>query len=244
MTRREVLAGLTGSAIWLSGCAGLFPNKFRFRMTVEVETPQGLRTGSSVLEVRASETTTLEYHRTMTLHGEAVAMDLPGGRSLFALMRTSGPNPDIDLAMAAMALLDPAYHNDWVESVKRLAKRQGVRTSAIIPPTELQSYYNQGEEKQRVISNYPLLVTFQDVRDPTSVALVDPANLAATFGPDVALRRMTVALTDESVTKGIEKRLGWLRQYYCCMLDGSRINNSQALANNLTPGSFSTEIRP
>jgi hypothetical protein len=184
----------------------------------------------------------LEYHRTMTLHGEAVAIDLPGGRSLFALLRTSGPNPDTDLAMASMALLDPAYRNDWVESTKRLAKRQSVRPSAIIPPNQLQSYYNQGEEKQRVISNYPLLVTFQDVRDPTSVALVDPADLAATFGPGVSLRRITVALTDDPVSTGIEKRLSWLSRYRNLSFAGNRYPVDSSLTDTLMAGSFSTEV--
>ena len=50
---------------------------------------------------------------------------------------------------------------------------------------------------------YPMLVTFADVADPTTVARLDPDNLAASFGPGVALRGMTLEITDDPVTKGV-----------------------------------------
>ena len=55
---------------------------------------------------------------------------------------------------------------------------------------------------------YPMLVTFTDIDDPSSVQRVDPANLAASFGPGVTLKRITVEVTKDPVTTGIEKRLG------------------------------------
>lgn len=61
---------------------------------------------------------------------------------------------------------------------------------------------------------YPTLVTFGDVADPTTVARVDPDDLAASFGPGVALRGMTLEITDDPVTKGVvEGVLGWLGPY-------------------------------
>ena len=58
-----------------------------------------------------------------------------------------------------------------------------------------------------------MLVTFADRDDPTSVARVDPDDLAASFGEGVKLRRITVQLTDDPVTSGIEERLGWLTEH-------------------------------
>ena len=47
--------------------------------------------------------------------------------------------------------------------------------------------------------------------DPASVARVDPTDLAASFGPGYALSSITLAITDEPVTKGrVEAVLGWL----------------------------------
>jgi hypothetical protein len=48
----------------------------------------------------------------------------------------------------------------------------------------------------------PLLVTFADINDPASVQRVDPDDLAASFGPGYALTTITLAITDEPVTKG------------------------------------------
>jgi hypothetical protein len=50
--------------------------------------------------------------------------------------------------------------------------------------------------------HYPLLVTFDDINDPTTVKRVDPDDLAASFGPGVSLNRITLTITDEPVARG------------------------------------------
>lgn len=61
---------------------------------------------------------------------------------------------------------------------------------------------------------YPMLVTFDDIADPASVKLVDPADLAASFGPGVRLKAVTLEVTDEPVTEGrVKGVLGWLPDY-------------------------------
>ncbi|MEX2492944.1 MAG: hypothetical protein WD425_14410, partial [Nitrospirales bacterium] len=66
------------------------------------------------------------------------------------------------------------------------------------------------EIRELAPEDYPLLVTFTDITDPTTVKQVDPDNLAATFGPGVSLKRITLEITDESVTEGkVEQVLGW-----------------------------------
>ena len=89
---RRAVFGLLVAPLFLSGCAELFPSKYRFRMTVEVETPEGLRRGSSVYQIWANDTTSIlpdEAKRDWGSKGEAVAVDLPGGKTLFALMKTA-----------------------------------------------------------------------------------------------------------------------------------------------------------
>lgn len=62
--------------------------------------------------------------------------------------------------------------------------------------------------------HYPLLVTFDDINDPTSVKEVDPENLAATFDPGYSLQSIMLEITDNPVTEGeVEKVLGWLNDY-------------------------------
>jgi hypothetical protein len=60
----------------------------------------------------------------------------------------------------------------------------------------------------------PVLVTFGDISDPTSVARVDPKDLEASFGPGVSLNSMTLEITDGPVTEGrVEAVLAWLGPY-------------------------------
>ena len=186
---------MLAAVLTLGGCAEMFPNKYRFRLTVEVDTPQGLRSRSSVYEVWANGITAAlpeEAKRDWGVKGEAVPVDLPNGRTLFALLKTVNPMRE-DLAQMSMVALDPAFNNDIVESAGRISQNSGVRANADVPP-----------------SDYPLLVMFRDIVDPKSVERVDPADLASAFGPGVRLKRLTVEVTDDDVTMGIEKRLGWL----------------------------------
>lgn len=61
---------------------------------------------------------------------------------------------------------------------------------------------------------YPPMVTFDDVTRPETVRAVDPANLAATFGPGVTLVSLTMEITDDPLTKGEMARvLPWLPEY-------------------------------
>jgi hypothetical protein len=55
-----------------------------------------------------------------------------------------------------------------------------------------------------------MLVTFEDLTDPSSVLAVNPDDLSATFGDGISLKRITVELTDDPVTHGIVQRLKWL----------------------------------
>lgn len=86
--------------------------------------------------------------------------------------------------------------------------------------------------------DYPMLVMFTDITDPMSVQRVDPDDLAATFGEGVELKHITLAITGDWGTNGIEDVLGWLPERRTGMLDGSRITTSNNLTNNLHAGHF------
>jgi len=199
MNRRGCLALIATGIVFptLSGCK-TNESTLRFRLTVEVDTPDGMKSGFSVMEVSAwgYSAAMNGQSRGMAWRGEAVAVDLPGGHTLFALLRAKDTSPHIDLAETAMAALDPAYRNDWVESAARIASGTRIRSFADLRP-----------------ESYPMLVTFGDIADSTSVEEVEPDALEDVFGPGVRLRRITVQLTDDNVTSGIRDRLGWLSAY-------------------------------
>ncbi len=89
--------GLLLAAMSLAGCGAAddVPD-FRYRLTVEVETSEGLRTGSSVIEVQQSlgrsAMNPAGQRISRRIRGEAVAVELPLGQTLFALLRSENDN--------------------------------------------------------------------------------------------------------------------------------------------------------
>jgi hypothetical protein len=74
----------------------------------------------------------------------------------------------------------------------------------------------------------PMLVTFGDLKDPASVKRIDPDDLSASFGAGVKLKAITVQVTGENMTSGIEERLGWLNH-----LDKYRTDPSNPFTSTL-----------
>ncbi|MDK2760318.1 MAG: hypothetical protein KYX64_03040 [Sphingopyxis sp.] len=65
-----------------------------------------------------------------------------------------------------------------------------------------------------MVDNYPVFATFGDIHDPASMQAVNPEALENQFGVGVRLKRITVQVTEEPVTKVIRKRLPWLPNVY------------------------------
>lgn len=230
------------AAVFVTACAVSDPTPdYRYRLTVEVATPAGVRSGSSVIAV---EQTLVRPGMNPAgqaverrIRGEAVAVDLPGGRTLFALLRSE---ENSDWAGYIMQWLAPDQPGDsFAEGLDDMLPLEGRGPIAV--PRTLEIWRGQPP-----VSAYPMLVTFGDPADPTSVQPVDPDDLAATFGPGVALRRITVEMTDDAVTRGIEGRLGWMNTYRDRWFDGSSTISEDLTTSDikahLTAGDFSTEF--
>ena len=92
MGRRGVMGAMVlgGAAVVLSGCS-LNPDEMDFlwqkpyyaKLQVEIDTPRGVKSGASVIEV-----TWDKANKGFKVRGEAVAVDLPGGQTVFALLRS------------------------------------------------------------------------------------------------------------------------------------------------------------
>ena len=94
MTRWKWILGLTAALIVFAWSEST--SSYRFRMTVEIETPQGIRTGSSVMEEGAYKKlklTSEEHGGGGYTHGEAVVVDLPDGPAFALLTLGDGQQP-------------------------------------------------------------------------------------------------------------------------------------------------------
>ena len=231
---------LSLAGLGVSGCAFAEDEApdYRFRLTVEVETPVGLKSGSSVIEVQqtlvraGSSPANQAVER--RVRGEAVAVDLPGGMTLFALLRAKN---NVDWATLVFPKLAPQRKGEpFVEQLDNVLEVTGTQVLPRKWPPRL--YVPESEA-------YPLLVTFEDQADPTTVAEVDPDDLSASFGKGVRLKRLTVELTDDPVTTGIDRRLPWMSAYRAKWFNGRSTVvedlTTGELTAHLSAGSFSTE---
>jgi hypothetical protein len=197
----------------LTGCERY---SWRQKIIVTVDTPAGEVSGSSVSAVSWRKhwipTDGRGWSDDMT--GEAVVVEVTPGRYLFALLLGPGTTEYMSLvAASSIAGQELRFVNGALFDEVR-DKRDRAAEVIAVPAYQ-----------------YPMLVTFADITDPASVALVDPANLAASFGPGVRLKSVTLEVTDEAVTEGVvERLLGWLGQY-----------PEARLSSNVSPTDFSAE---
>lgn len=166
------------------------PYTNRFRVTIEVDTPDGIRSGSSVIETTYFESGDWGPVEARGVRarakGEAIFVDLGRGRNLVAILGWGkfGENEDqiFNLTRAALAA---SSRVDWKDESK--LKGRG----------DLPLQY------------VPTLITFDDLSNPTTARLVDPTNFAATFGQGYSLHRVTLETTSASLTHSIEAKLPW-----------------------------------
>jgi hypothetical protein len=193
-----------GGALILGGCS-LLPfrkSTFHFRMHVDVATPQGLRSGSGVLELISDKTPTFGIataHGGSSLIGQAVIVDLADG-PLFVLLRRPGAADSISLAnmiLDLMARRDPSdvSADTAVDQNRHVAwAREGSIRADL--PAELPDPWG------KMVPSWPMMVRFGDLKDPKSVEQVDPET--------IGVRRVWVENTSATLTSGIEQRLPWL----------------------------------
>ncbi|HXH44202.1 MAG TPA: hypothetical protein VNK51_10200 [Bradyrhizobium sp.] len=196
-------AGLLGLLALIVGGDQIRINRpdHKYRLTVEVATPDGIKTGSGILAVVPDR----NYNRSgrTTTRGEAVFVDLGRGKNLVALLaHQQGAKLDFDdinyLALRAYG----AARGSRV-SFKDMSRQTGV-----VPV--------QGEL-------IPALVSFGDLKDPASARLVDSRNAEAILGDGYAIRGFFAEVVPngfwpidfggplgEPVTRGLLSRIPWL----------------------------------
>lgn len=199
MARRGALGLLAGGvAALIGGCgAARGRDELKFRLTLEVDTPTRPARGSSILVNRRGKGAKALGQMdpgTSYVLGQAPFVDLGGGRYLFAVLN------------------DPLYERELKESVGNFMGYPDLE-----PP--LSRRYQAWEwpeafaEMKRVkpsaelkADDYPMLVTFADIADVTTVQEVFPGTMAEAFGPGTALKAIVMETVDpgEELTSGFE----------------------------------------
>ncbi|MEQ1671359.1 MAG: hypothetical protein ABL893_10910 [Hyphomicrobium sp.] len=194
----------------------------RYRIAVEVETPEGTKTGSGVIESRLIRPSWdfREYHD--SLAGEAIPVDL--GKAGTVYFTLAGNASSYEKAGRIDDKWDGFYGlwNDLLPTEAEMKKRCWGR----IPFCRQTALSKIRKPVELPFDAHPLLVRFANEADPQSIEYVSPGGTAMTkaFGPGIYLRRTTIVPTSDRTTTGITKRLPWidkmLAQYPGIRADG------------------------
>ena len=207
--------------VFLSSCKKGEQNTWNYRVTVEIETPEGIKSGSAVRQVstRRPSLTYQESGNPSKIVGEAVVVDLGERGVVFAILS------DQSRANALYSAFFPSDNS--------------------LPRTEIK-VGNRAELKE----NLPNMVMFEELNDPKSVKLVfqDPTwwqpkpedyvdKYEKIFGKGVRLKSIIVEVTDDPITLSVEKTLPWLGGIKS-NIDGTTATTSNNLHNKLHKGNF------
>lgn len=236
--RPLVTALALAGAVMASSC-GLLNRapEIRYRITVAIETPHGLRTASGVWSMKLRPGG-IDQGYNSRFRGEAIPVDLPNGQTVFALLdfRGSGNGPAQGVAPTiAEQALTRAYYPDL-----HYPDHVGASRSTIIQylKTHHRDRIQLDCDVREFGSECPLLVTFANPANPFSVFALDPDDLASTIGSGYRLRGIYLQVTDDPPSHQIGNRLPWLANEWDRYLGRYRNKSNGMLATKLTKSSF------
>jgi hypothetical protein len=170
----------------------------KYRLAVAVETPDGVKSASGVLSVHPDRG--YSRHGSTLTKGDALFVDLGGGRNLVALLAHTDEKGLLDgINYVALRAYNAAGRNASFNNISRMTGAVPV-TGALMP----------------------VLATFADPADPATMRLIQPDDLQTSFGQGFRLQAITAEAVPnglwpldfggplgEPVTRGIEARLPW-----------------------------------
>jgi hypothetical protein len=171
----------------------------KYRLAVEVETPEGVKSAAGVLSVHPDRG--YSRHGSTLTKGDAVWVDLGSGRNLALLLaQLDDRGLELDgMNFVALRAFNAAGRKTTFNAMNQMTGTAPV-TGALIP----------------------VLAAFSDANDPATMRVVKPDDFEATYGKGFALRGVTVeavpngfwpldfgGVFGEPVTRGIEAKLPW-----------------------------------
>lgn len=227
----------------LTSCSKLFPSDtIRFRIDLAVPTVHGVVHGSGVLQGKYERTTWPTRNAfSSTLTGEAILIELPNNAAIVATLNGTLAAGKATEGQGIVMLPERMFTDDAIATEPDWGgKRERiVATIAANKGWTETMTYREGLAKQ--IAELPFLVHLSDKDEPRS--------LRALHGDAVLVGepRITVTVTSDSVTTGLDRKLPWLQTLAATRLPLSGRRTSlrtglEPLQDKLDVGSFTTDI--
>ena len=160
------------------------------RTILHFETPYGPMQASGVIAVRFGHPTAFSRNYLIgggglrsQVRGEAVVADFGDGKVLIALLQNLTP-----------ALRTAVYHQQ-----EDVAQSSHDRNAALRTSKAAAGHFEPIDVARQ---NWPKIVTFANLSDPTTIKLVDPNRISLVIGDGFTLTHVTVQATTDPVTRG------------------------------------------
>ena len=181
-------------------------------MTVEAATIHGLRTGSSVYQIRGKHRIVWDVRQSFSLLGEALFLDHPSGAVFIPLNGNVGKGQSGIDDFAHKALKATRGYSSYIPQPERrsgdlFAEISDIdswwsTTRAVLDWDTKANAYRQSLGTESWVTNILPIIRFKDIDDPQSVEW--------TSAEELGIRRIILETTGDDVTRNIGTLLPWL----------------------------------
>lgn len=204
--------GIVAALIWFAIHLEFPTCTFRYKLTAEVMTPDGLKTGSSVVDVTYDHSGDYGGGQQpyLKMVGDAVYLELGNKKNLVVTFSTWGEGKDF---LRGSAGLTGYFAGVGRLNVYALPLRMfGLKWKFGSEDQLCRDYASLGLGKKVDVPfvYLPTIVTFGDIHNPDTSKVVKPNEFGAEFDSGYELKRVTVETTNEPIVQGIENVLDWL----------------------------------
>jgi hypothetical protein len=168
--------------------------RYRYRLTISIETDGQTRTGSSVIEViwRRQPDFGTGAKNLSEIRGQAAFIDLGSHGAIVAALQTGDASTD-------------PRNGAW--SVEWIAPRAfHMSITPEIPDLRMEG------RRELTPDNMPRFIWFSNPADPATARPIAPAEFAARLGSGARLAAADIEITDDPIVIDIDKQLPWYRQ--------------------------------
>jgi hypothetical protein len=181
----------------LAACGWSAPTaRYRYKLTLSVDTPEGVKTANSVVEIDYYHVDFPMGGEPHEVHGQALYLDLGKGRKPLVVLLNRRRRLGDDGSQRGWNDDSPANifankcHLSWDDGQAALAEQFGNCKG----PIELKG------------DDLPDIVIF-DPANPDLAKSVNPDDHTIDLGQDLHWLTLTIEITDEDITKGIEEHM-------------------------------------
>lgn len=230
MTDRRQFMQALGASFLVGGCAGRQRNSYRYKLTLQITTPERQVEAWNVVEVAFPH---LPRSTAAAVRGEAVFAD-------------PGPGwPPIVALLVKIESLDGRFKsNMWGDLHPTSVLRHVYDIPSVVGENSdwLDALKQKRGKQPLALSQLPTIVTFADTLVPASVSLFDPSSPSTSYGRGISLNAF-IEIVDEPLTRSIKTKLPWLAAPGQRQLDGQTTHRAGGgLANRLSTEDFCLDM--